>query len=169
MNGQVLSILAALDLLAVALVVGASIWFFFVQSPALMKRLGRQEFVPLQMRLSILFFSTALAAVGVVMVAALALSGLNLTQTTITAALALGATAINKYLVLPRALRAGGFSRGQRERADEAASAGDFVAEGAGPSSAVLHRTVVVFVAIMLAALLAHASAVIGMQPWGPE
>ncbi|MDH3456067.1 MAG: DUF4149 domain-containing protein [Gemmatimonadota bacterium] len=165
MSGPFLSILTALDLLAVAFVFGASIWFFFVQSPALMKRLGRQEFVPLQMRLSILFFSTALASVGVVMVASLALSGFNFTQTTITAGLALGATAINKYTVLPRALRAGGFSRGQRERANESASASDFVAEGAGPSAALLHRTVVVFVAIMLAALLAHASAVIGMQP----
>lgn len=39
-----------IDLLALAFVVGSTSWFFFVQSPGLLARMGREAFVPLQMR-----------------------------------------------------------------------------------------------------------------------
>jgi len=48
----------AADLLASSFVIGATIWFFFIQSPVLMKELARERFVPIQMRLTIVLFRT---------------------------------------------------------------------------------------------------------------
>lgn len=41
-----------IDILATSLVVGATAWFFFIQSPILYKAMNREQFVPVQMRLS---------------------------------------------------------------------------------------------------------------------
>ena len=48
----------AIDLSALAFVFGATAWFFFVQSPVLLKKLGREQFVPIQMRLIAILFKT---------------------------------------------------------------------------------------------------------------
>ena len=53
------------DLLALAFVFGSTAWFFFVQSAVLLNKLGRERFVPLQMRLTRVLFATLTSALGV--------------------------------------------------------------------------------------------------------
>ena len=45
-----------LDVFASSFAFGATVWFFFVQSPVLLKRLGRETFVPIQMGLTVTLF-----------------------------------------------------------------------------------------------------------------
>ncbi len=53
-----LQFVRVIDLFAVAFVFGATIWFFFVQSPVLLKKMGREQFVPIQMRLTVVLFKS---------------------------------------------------------------------------------------------------------------
>lgn len=63
---------------------------------------------------------------------------------------------INKYFVVPKALKAGARSHNQR-KGDNSKDVQEFVVEGGGKSETkVLHQTVVVFVLIMSGAFIAH-------------
>ncbi len=55
---NILQIARTIDFFALAFVFGATAWFFFVQSPVLLKKLGREQFVPIQMRLTVVLFRT---------------------------------------------------------------------------------------------------------------
>ena len=149
------------DMFAMSLVLGATAWFFFVQSPVLIKSMGRERFVPMQMRLAVVFFNVATIAIAIMLVGAALQTGSLLAWPTVTAAFALVAVSINKLVVLPMALKAGGRSRGKREGHQQDAHAADFVSEGAGSSTKVLHRLVVLFVVLMVGGLVAHGMALI--------
>lgn len=155
MTATTLRIALGIDMLTTSIVLGATVWFFLIQSPALMKSLGRERFVPLQMRLAALFFTSVTALLVVMLAATVLRAGPVVAWPTITAAVALAAVAINKLVILPRALRAGGKSIRQDDHQAPANEA-DFVSEGAGSSTKTLHRLVVLFVVTMLAGLVAH-------------
>lgn len=145
------------DMLAVSFVLGATIWFFFIQAPVLLKRMGRERFVPLQMRLAVVYFNVVAVAVTAVTAGAAVRARTPWDWSLLAAAFALLAVCINKFIVLPRALRAGGQSLKQHQGSDKSTVA-DFASEGAGPSTALLHRLVVLFVVLMVAGLLAHSA-----------
>lgn len=150
------------DLLAAATVWGATVWFFFVQSPVLLRRLGRERFVPLQMRLTVVLFRTLTILLGVVAAATIVHSGL-VGAAVGTAAVALAGGAINRWVVVPRALKAGGRSRGEIKGMDEEGTVAGFASRGAGQRTKLLHRLVVVFVVVMLAGVAAHAVVLLGL------
>jgi hypothetical protein len=145
------------DLLATSIVVGATVWFFFIQSPVLYAAMVREEFVPIQMRLSRVLFTTLFAAAGVILVSAVVRSSEIISPATLTAAGAFAAVAINKFVVFPMALRAGGESIRRGDATGETGTSVEFVAQGAGRSATRLHRVVVVFVLLMAGGLVAHA------------
>lgn len=150
-----------LDLFAMAFVFGATAWFFFVQSPVLLKMLGRDKFVPIQMRLTGVLFSLLTVLLLLMLAAALGHSPLD-SGTTLTAAIALVAGVINKFVVVPRALKAGGQNRTDIKGKDAEASTTTFASEGVGHQTQALHRLVVSFVVIMVVAVVAHGIRLLG-------
>jgi hypothetical protein len=144
-----------IDLFAMAFVFGATAWFFFVQSPVLLKMLGRDKFVPIQMRLTAVLFSVLTVLLLVMLAAVLGHSPIG-SGTTLTAAIALAAGVINKFVVVPKALKAGGQSRIAVKGKDVEASTSTFASEGVGNQTQLLHRLVVLFVVIMVVAVVAH-------------
>jgi len=152
------------DLFAMAFVFGATVWFFFVQSPLLLARMGRDSFVPLQMRLTAALFQ-ALAVALLVMTAASVAHGRRADLATLGAGVALAGGLINRFLIVPRALRAGGQSRRDIAGKDHEGSTAGFASEGAGAKTKVLHRLVVLFVLVMLAGAVTHGFALIEGTP----
>lgn len=154
------------DLLALAVVFGATSWFFFVQSPVLIERLGRAAFVPLQMRLTIVLFRTLSVALAVSAAATVVHSAMLTSTVSLyalgTAGLALAAGLINRHVVVPRALAAGGRSRADIAGRDQEATVSGFASYGAGNRTRRMHRTVVLFVVIMLAAVVVHGIVLLG-------
>ncbi len=154
--------LELLDLLIVSLVVGATVWFFFIQSPALIRSMGRDRFVPLQMRLTKLLFA-------VLMYATLAVLGLSLVLAPALgpvlagAAVAALAAAFSHLYVIPRALRAGGKGRVEARKAGDDGSVASFAVEGSGPSARFWHQMVVAFVVVILGAMVVHVGGVLGL------
>jgi hypothetical protein len=145
------------DLLATAFVFGACVWFFFVQSPPLLKAMGRDKFVPIQMRLTALLFQ-ALTVTLIIALAASALHSSPASWTTLSLAAAVAAVLINKFVVLPQAFRAGGQSRVEAKSAQQSdPTVASFASEGLGNRTRTLHRLVVAFVIVMLAAVVTHA------------
>lgn len=144
-----------IDLFALAFVFGATAWFFFVQSPVLLKKLGREQFVPIQMRLIAVLFKTLTISVFIMFGASAGHSPLS-SYTTIASGIALVAVLINKFVVLPRALKAGGQGRADIKGKDNEGSTANFAAVGVGNRTKLLHRLVVLFVVIMLAGVAVH-------------
>jgi hypothetical protein len=151
------NIARVVDLLALSLVLGTTVWFFFVQAPVLIKRMGSERFVPLQMRMTILFFNFLIVVVPVLLAASIARGGSLLATPVVGSAVALVAVLINTYAVVPRALKAGGHSRTEVHDEQASKSVARFASEGAGKPAKVWHRLVVVFVVVMLGGLLPHA------------
>ncbi|MBL8935305.1 MAG: DUF4149 domain-containing protein [Archangium sp.] len=129
---------AVVDEFAFALVLGSLGWFFFVQTPVLMKRMGRDRFVPLQLSLVRPLFRTvlALATIGAI--------GAFLSTT---AHLALGSAAASwllsvllLFVVAPRAMRAGGASLAESLDPEQQKALGRFTVDGGGDSTKVWHR-----------------------------
>ncbi len=151
-----------IDLLALAFVVGATSWFFFVQSPTLLARMGREKFVPLQMRLTVVLFR-ALSVALFVIAGATVVHSAALSTAAASAAIALAGGLINKYVVVPRALKAGGRSRAEIKNKDDEASVGGFASEGAGNRTRLMHRLVVLFVVVMLGGAVVHGATLLGL------
>lgn len=157
-----------LDLLALATAFGATVWFFFVQSPVLLRRVGRERFVPIQMALTLILFRVLVGAVAIVAASTIVHTGLaadftaSLTSAAmITAGVALVGTVVNQVVIVPRALRAGGRTRADiRDKDDEGTVAG-FASKGAGDRTQRMHRLVVVFVVVMLGGLIGHAATLV--------
>ena len=141
-----------------SLTFGAAAWFFFIQSPVLYKLMVRERFVPVQMRLSRILFTTLFISTLVTVVAAAVSSATVISPATLTAFAALLAVTVNKFVVFPKALRAGGESHKLREAQGETGTAVEFVSDGAGDSATRMHRVVVVFVLLMVAGLVAHGA-----------
>lgn len=150
-----IEIARSIDIFAMAFALGATAWFFFVQSPVLLKRMGRERFVPLQMRLTVVLFK-ALSITLVLMLAASLLHSAPLSTTVITAAVAALGGLLNAQIIVPRALRSGGQSRREIKGKDKEASVADFAYDGAGKTTQFWHRAVVLCVVIMLAGLFPH-------------
>jgi hypothetical protein len=150
-----MSAIQTLDLVTVAFVFGATVWFFFVQSPVLLKRLGRERFVPIQMKLTAVLFKV----LSVALLVSLALTAVHSAWPSAalwTALVAAIGGLINQFIVVPQALAAGGRSRKDIRGQDEEGSTTGFASEGAGNATRVLHRLVVLFVVVMLAGEIGH-------------
>ena len=148
-------IAAHIDLFASATVIGATVWFFFVQSPVLLRRTGRESFVPLQMRLTVVLFKTLQALLLAAAVAAAVHSPLG-SWVVVTAGIGLLGGLINQHFIVPRALKAGGRSRKDIKGKDHEGSTAGFASRGAGERTKLFHRLVVVFVVVMLAGTGTH-------------
>jgi len=161
LHGAFAIVVVAVDLLATSLIIGATIWFFFVQSPALYHAMEREQFVPIQMRLAKLLFSTLLIAQAAAFVLSLVVSRPTLSLSTETALIALLLGGLNRLLIFPRALRAGAASHQSHEAKGETGTIVTFVTSGAGRSAELMHRVVVGVVILMTAAIVFHGYGVI--------
>lgn len=149
------------DLFTMAFVFGSTAWFFFIQSPVLLAQVGRAKFVPMQMRLTVALFRSLVVA-SLVMFAAALVHGPLVSTMTIAAGVAVAGAVVNKYVVVPRALEAGGRSRSALEGKDHEGSTAGFAADGAGARTRLMHRLVVAFVVLMLGGAVAHGVALLG-------
>ena len=154
--------LLSVDLLMTGFAAGTTVFFFFIQSPLLIKRLGREKFVPLMMALTRMFFQVMFPTVTTIALASVLINQkLQSSASSAPASLALALTAwlavaINRFLFVPMALKAGARSH-QERKGDNGKDLADFAVRGGSKSSTkALHQTVVVFVLIMTAALVAH-------------
>ena len=144
-----------IDLFTMAFVFGATSWFFFVQSPVLLKVMRREQFVPIQMRLTVVLFRALTAALLILVGASLGHSPIT-SATSITAILALVAGLINKFAIVPSALKAGGQSRSDIQGKDNEGSTANFASAGVGDRTKFFHRLVVLFVLVMVVGVVAH-------------
>ncbi len=148
-------VIVVIDLAIAGFLVGANVWFFFIQSPLLITIMGREKFVPIQMKLTkLLFKSLSIAAVLLVSLAWFSGGAVAILGAVFSAVSAL----IAHFYVIPQALKAGG-----KGRAETVAKGGDhsvakFASEGSGPSASFWHRTVVVFVVLIIIGALANIS-----------
>lgn len=145
------------DLLAVAFAIGATLWFFFIQSGALVKKMGRDRFVPIQMALTAMLFKSLSIATGLALVAALIHNPSITSISAISAAVGFTGAIFNKLFVLPRAFRAGGRSLRENQDDEQQKSVARFASDGGGQATRFWHRTVVFFVIVMLGGLIVHA------------
>ena len=150
-----LQIARVIDLLALAFILGATAWFFFIQSPTLLKMMGREKFVPVQVRLTHVLFKSLTVFLLLMLVASVGHSSLP-SVASCSAVIALAAGLLNRFVVLPRAFRAGGQSRVEIKGKDQEASAASFASEGTGQRTRVLHRLVVLLVLLMVAGVVTH-------------
>lgn len=144
---------SAIAQLSFAVLVGSLVWFFFVQTMFLMKRLGRDRFVPLQLVLVRPLFKTVLVlsliGAAAAWIARASFIGLGLAA----AAVFLAAALVG--LVVPRAVRAGGASLRETVSADDEPSLGRFTTDGGGDATKVWHRVL----GLMAVALVVVSSA----------
>ncbi|MBE2251656.1 MAG: DUF4149 domain-containing protein [Myxococcus sp.] len=151
----------AVEVLTLAYVLGSAVWFFFVQTPVLVKRLGRDRFVPLQMAMVVVLFRTWSVTLGLLLAASLVRAGTLHSLLVLSAALAFVAALLNAVVVVPRAIRAGGRSLSEAQTMEQQQSVAAFAVDGGGASTRVLHRLVVVFVVLMLVGLGPHVAALV--------
>lgn len=147
----------AIDLASMAFVFGATTWFFFIQSPQLLQRMGRERFVPVQMQLTRLLFRVLTMSLLTASVATLVHSPSD-PAAMISVCVAAAGGLTNQFLIVPRALRAGGRSVADVRGRDEEGTTAAFASQGAGARTQTLHRLVVLFVAIMLGGVIAHGA-----------
>lgn len=151
-----------IDILITAFVFGATVWFFFVQSPALLKWLGKEKFIPIQMRVTSVFFKTLSIVVPMMFAMTLVHGRDQLWTHILTAGVAMFGALVNALVVIPRALKAGGKAmRGLRdgEKADESVTG--FASDGAGNTTSFWHRLVVLFVVVMMVGLVSHGVVIV--------
>uniref|UniRef100_A0A7S3LMA9 TMEM205-like domain-containing protein n=1 Tax=Aplanochytrium stocchinoi TaxID=215587 RepID=A0A7S3LMA9_9STRA len=149
-------LLQLLELMVSSGIAFISIWFFFIQSPSLFKRLGRQKFVPIMMHLTKLFFKVMVVLNATVSVLSIVRSRLVFHEpSTVAALFAMVSTLINMFIVVPRALAAG--KRSFMDKDDNTTSVQDFAIDGASKSGTkFLHQTVVAFVLGMVGGQVIH-------------
>ncbi|MDG2340146.1 MAG: DUF4149 domain-containing protein [Paracoccaceae bacterium] len=150
--------LGFIDVVLASFIFGGNIWFFFLQSPTLIGFVGRDKFVPIQMRLTKLLFR-AVSVVAILLVVVAWFANLN-TQAMLGADLTLAAALIANFFIIPRALKAGGKGRQETQAAGGDHSITKFASEGTGPSASFWHRMVVLFVVLILVGALLNLYAV---------
>ena len=155
--------LQLLDITLAGSAIGATVWFFFIQSPALIKFMGRDKFVPVQMRLTKVLFATLSVVTLIVVGLSVLLVGFSYGSVLDGAVLAAVAALACHFYVVPRALRAGGKGRMETSEAGGDNSVGKFAVEGSGPSAKFWHQTLVVFVVVLLVGLVVHLDGVLGV------
>ena len=165
-------------LVANSIVIGAPIWVFFVQAPALLSFMGRDKFLPPMMRLTkVLFRWTLPVASGVVLLVDV-LEGLATNDgggllldraSTKFAGLSLLSVLINSLIIIPRALAAGAKATTKKDDNDNNKSSSSTTVKMAisgGDASEksvtkTLHQTVVVFVTVMLVGAIGYVYCVV--------
>ena len=110
---------------------------------------GRDAFVPLQMRLTVVLFRFLSVVLLIGLAATAATRGLHALPVRC-ASLAVAAVLINTFVVVPRALRAGGRGRQEVRGRDHEGTVTHFASAGVGQSTKIFHRLVVLFVVVML-------------------
>lgn len=152
---------AVVDQLSFALVLGSLGWFFFVQTPVLMKRMGRDRFVPLQLSLVQPLFRTVLGLATVGSVAALSSTTSHLALGSAAAAWVLSLLLL--LVVVPRAVRAGGASLQESLPSEQQQALGRFTVDGGGESTKVWHRVLGLLTVGVV--LLSGTHLVVGREP----
>mmetsp|Transcript_22599 Transcript_22599/g.33047 ORF Transcript_22599/g.33047 Transcript_22599/m.33047 type:complete len:162 (-) Transcript_22599:140-625(-) len=143
-----------LDILCLGLVLGATVFFFFVQSPKLLLFMGREKFVVIQMRITSWFFLYIQFPLLVCLGCSLYKGD---TFSLISSSVALFGGLVNYIFVVPQALKAGKASAGERKGRDSEGTLQKVVIDGAGNSTRFWHQTVVFFVVVMVVGLIMHA------------
>ena len=103
----------ALDQGLTGFTVGVTVYFFFIQSPKLGKTMGKEKFVPLMMALTRTWAKTMFLSSTANLATSLYLSS-NDTMNISLVAIGWMAMALNWFVVVPAALKAG--ARSTRER-----------------------------------------------------
>ena len=147
---------SAINIPVAAFVFGATIWFFFFQSPYLLKKIGRDAFVPIQMQLTLLLFNVLLILTAALLLNTVVNYKINSNEF-ISAGITFLGAAINKFFVIPKALRAGGTGLKEVKGKNNEGTVANFASLGVGSKTKTLHRLVVVFVVIMLAGTVWHS------------
>jgi hypothetical protein len=167
-NSLTNQLLVTVGLLADCLVIGAPVWVFFLQSPALFAFMGRSKFIPPMMRLTkVLFHWTLPVATAVALGTSLLTDCTPTKYATPWALLSAAAVAVNSLVVVPRALAAGAKattttanSSSTSKTTKMGSKTADFaVSGGDGNNKSVtrtLHQTVVVLVVVMLVCAVGH-------------
>jgi uncharacterized integral membrane protein len=160
-----------LDILFSSFAFGATIWFFFVQSPALLKWMGKEKFIPIQMRMTKVLFKALSVAVPLAFAMSMVHSRHVFWLHVVTLGAAMFGALFNAFVVVPRALKAGGKAlkdvrSGEEEASDSVA---DFASVGGGEASKTWHRLVVVFVVVMLGGLFGHGAVMLHHPPKDEE
>ncbi|MFT4735017.1 MAG: hypothetical protein ACJA0X_002546 [Cyclobacteriaceae bacterium] len=150
-----MTLTSAINIPIAAFVFGATIWFFFFQSPYLLKKIGRDAFVPIQMQLTVLLFNVLLILTTALFINTIVHNKIN-SNVFISAGIVLLGTAINKFFIIPKALRAGGSGLKEVKGENNKGTVANFASLGVGSKTKVLHRLVVVFVVVMLAGTIWH-------------
>jgi hypothetical protein len=150
------ALLLATDQLLTGFIVGVTVWFFFIQSPFLFQLMGKEKFVPIMMQLTRLWVSTMFYSATALLVVSLLLLTKEVPLKVAIVAIGWLAITINKFVVVPKALKAGARSRNGR-KGDNSKDVQEFIVDGGGKSETkALHQTVVVFVLIMSGAFVLH-------------
>lgn len=155
------SLLLSLDMLLAGFGVAVPIWFFFIQSPALMKVLGKEKFVPVMMGLTkvvfrVLFVVVTANALLVGIGAYLSSSSATTTASLLSMLGAWISVLANRFVVVPKALKAGAASAKDR-KGDHSRDVKEMAVSGGGKATTkTLHQTVVLFTLLMVGALVAH-------------
>ena len=156
-----MNMILTVELAVAGYLIGANVWFFFLQSPALISSMGRDKFVPIQMRLTKLLFRThSLAAILLLVMAWIVGTRIAI----LGAGLAVAAALIAQLFVIPQALKAGGKGRAETMSEGGDNSVAKFASEGSGPSAKFWHRSVVVFVVLILAGALINLYGATSLQ-----
>lgn len=155
MKTGLLNPILALDQGLTGFTVGVTIYHYFIQSPTLMKFMGKEKFTPLMMALTRLWAKVMFVSSTANLLTSLYLSSKS-TMNIHMVAIGWLAMALNRFLVVPAALKAG--ARSTRERkGDNSRDLKEFAVSGGGKASTKsLHQTVVVFVLIMVGAFIGH-------------
>lgn len=94
-------IAVGVELVCMALVLGATVFFFFVQSPQLMTFLGREKFVPIQMKITTWFFSFIQIPLVIVGILSFLRGGI---WTIATSFMALFGGSVNYFFIVPQVI-----------------------------------------------------------------
>ena len=164
-------ILLTVGLVANSVVIGAPVWVFFVQSPALFAFMGREKFLPPMMRLTkVLFRWTLPVASGVVVLSEMLRQDGTILEKNSTkfACLSLLAVLVNSLLIVPKALAAGAKATMKKNDDNKSTGAVDIAISGGDAAkksgTKILHQTVVVFVTAMLAGSVGYVHCVVNNQ-----
>ena len=146
----------ALDQGLTGFTVGVTIYHYFIQSPTLMKFLGKEKFTPLMMALTRLWAKVMFISSTANLLTSLYLSSHGTIMNLYLVVIGWMAMTLNRFVVVPAALKAG--ARSTRERkGDNSKDLQEFAVSGGGKTQTkALHQTVVVFVLIMVGGFIGH-------------
>lgn len=136
------------ELGAIALALGFTLWVLVVQPLALVRTMPRPRFLGFQMRAVRAWVRALVPLTATVLAMVVVRVGLG--ASALPAAAACGAAALAAWWAVPRALRAGG--EAARDDAGALSEAG-FLSEGGGAQTRVWHRVVLACVAVVLVGL----------------